>query len=275
MLEWLTRDPLNGLVVTFAFFISLIAGRYLREKRSLAEGKGRKTDPRIKLMVSFLLIIAITSMEHWYFPIIISILFMAAAMRLHILWDYSKKLAFPLLLASFILVIQGFTYGVNRIDLGIIPLYMDGVEYGFLIFTRIFASASILVLLITTISENELLESMRWLRVPVTVIDISSFMVRYIKTFSNEGKKIKLAQESRCGFSGGFANRMNNAASICGALITRAFGRSDMVYRAMLSRGWHPGSRQSRIPPLGRSDAVLGLVLSSGIIGLAVFDRFL
>ncbi|MCX9012841.1 MAG: cobalt ECF transporter T component CbiQ [Candidatus Methanoperedens sp.] len=274
MPEWLTRDPLNGLVVTFAFFISLIAGRYLREKRLQAEDKGRKTDPRIKLMVSFLLIIAVTSMEHWYFPVIISISCMAAAMRLRMLRDYSKKLAFPLLLASFILVIQGFTYGVTRIP-GIIPLYIEGVEYGFLIFTRIFASASILVLLITTILENELLESMRWFRVPDTVIDISSFMVRYIKTFSNEGRKIKLAQESRCGFSGDFTNRMNNAASLCGALITRAFGRSDMVYRAMLSRGWQPRSLRSRVTPMSRSDAVLGLVLSTGIIGLSVFDRFL
>lgn len=274
MLEWLTRDPLNGLVVTLTFFTSLIAGRYLREKRLRAKDKGKKVDPRIKLMVSFLLIISVTSMEHLYFPAAISLSCIAIAMRLRMLRDYSKKLAFPLLLATFILTIQSFTYGVNRIP-GVIPLYVEGVEYGFLIFTRIFASASVLVLLITTISENELLESMRWLRVPATMIDISSFMARYIKTFSKEGRKIKLALESRCGFSGGFTSRMNNTASLCGALITRAFGRSDMVYRAMLSRGWQPRSLRSCIIPLSRRDAVLGLVLSSGIIGLVVFDRFL
>ncbi len=30
MMEWLTGDPLNGIVMTITFFISLIIGRYLR-----------------------------------------------------------------------------------------------------------------------------------------------------------------------------------------------------------------------------------------------------
>jgi hypothetical protein len=30
MMEWLTGDPLNGVVMTITFFISLIIGRYLR-----------------------------------------------------------------------------------------------------------------------------------------------------------------------------------------------------------------------------------------------------
>lgn len=30
MLEWLSGDPLNGVVITITFFISLIIGRYLR-----------------------------------------------------------------------------------------------------------------------------------------------------------------------------------------------------------------------------------------------------
>lgn len=276
MLEWLTRDPLNGVVITFAFFISLIMGRYLREKRLKAENKGKKTDTRIKLVVSFLLIIAVTSMKHWYFPAIILVSCTAIATQLRVLRDYSKKLFFPLLLASFILAVQGLTYGVNKIYLGIIPLYTEGVEYGFLIFTRILASASILILLINTIPESELLESMRWLRVPGTIVDISSFMARYIKTFSHEGRRIKLAQESRCGFSKGtgFKNRMHNTASLCGALIVRAFSRSEGVYKAMLARAWQPRQHRSHIPPLGRSDAVFGILLSCGITVLAVIDRF-
>jgi hypothetical protein len=30
MLDWLAGDPLNGIVVTITFFISLIIGRHLR-----------------------------------------------------------------------------------------------------------------------------------------------------------------------------------------------------------------------------------------------------
>ncbi len=277
MIEWLTRDPLNGLVITITFFISLILGRYLGEKRMDAGYRVRVIDTRIKLLVSFLLIISVTLMYHWYFPVIITILCAAVALKLRILRDYSKKLTFPLILAIFIFALQGFTYGVSKIDLGIISVYTEGVKYGFLIFTRVFASASILILLVVTTPENELLENMRWFRVPATMIEISSFMARYIKMYSHEGKRLKLAQESRCGFSKdlGFTGRMYNTASLCGALIIRAFARSEGVYKAMLSRAWHPQLRYSHVLPLNRNDAVLGIILFSGIVGLVIFDRIL
>jgi cobalt/nickel transport system permease protein len=277
MIEWLTRDPLNGLVITITFFISLILGRYLGKKRTQDKSRGCVIDSRIKLLVSFLLIISVTLMSHWYFPVVITILCAAVALKLRILRDYGKKLTFPLVLALFIFALQGFTYGTGKIDLGIISVYSEGVKYGFLIFTRVFASASILILLVVTTPENELLENMRWFRVPGTMIEISSFMARYIKTFSHEGKRLKLAQESRCGFSRnlGFTGRMYNTASLCGALIIRAHARSEEVYSSMLSRAWHPHLRYSHISPLNRNDAALGIILSFGIIGLVVFDRVL
>ncbi len=272
MLEWLGRDPLNGLALTIAFFVSLIAGRCLAEKRA----QGRGIEPGIRLFVSFLLIIAVTLMKHWYFPIAISALCTVIALKLRVFRDYGKNLIFPLALASFILAIQGLTYGVNEINPGIIRFYPEGLERGFLIFARVFASASVLILLMLTTSQIELLESLRLFGVPGTVLQISSFMSRYIKTFSNEARALKLAQESRCGFSGGFKNEIKNIASIFGLLILRAFAKSDEVYKAMLSRAWKPELRYSHeTVRLHRGDMILGILFSSGIIGLVLLDRFL
>ncbi len=236
------------------------------------------TDSRIKLLVSFLLIIALSTMKNWYFPIGATILCILFAAKGNVLRDYSKKLVFPLIMALFIFALQSFTYGANTIELGIISFYAEGIEYGFLIFARVFASASVLILLMLTTPENELLESLRWLRVPGTMIEISSFMSRYIRTFSSEGKKLKLAQESRCGFSSNanFTKRMHNIASICGLLVVRAFERSEEVYRAMLSRGWKPDSRHSiDCNPLNKKDMILGILSSIGIFALLGLDRLL
>jgi cobalt/nickel transport system permease protein len=236
------------------------------------------TDSRIKILISFLLITTITVMKHWYLPIAISLLCIVFAVKLKVIRDYGKKLIFPLILALFIFVTQGFTYGVNTINLGIFSVYSEGIEYGFLIFSRVFASTSILLILVITTSENELLESMSYFGVPKTMLEISSFMARYIKNFSSEGKKLRLAQESRCGFpeNAGFTKKMHNVASILGALITRAFARSEDVYRAMLSRGWKPELRYSiDAQPLNKRDLVLGIMLSSGIFVLIGLDRLL
>lgn len=242
------------------------------------EYRGKMIDSRIKILISFLLITAITVMKHWYLPIAIALLCIVLAVKLKAIRDYGKKLIFPLVLALLILVTQGFTYGVNAINLGIISVYSEGLNYGFLIFSRVFASASILLLLVITTSENELLESMRYFGVPKTMLEISSLMARYIKTFSSEGKKLKLAQESRCSFpkKAGFTKKMHNVASISGALITRAFARSEDVYRAMLSRGWKPDSRYSiKQRPLHKEDLIMGIMSSSGIFALLAFDRLI
>jgi cobalt/nickel transport system permease protein len=256
MLEWLTRDPLNGLVITIAFFISLVTGRYLSEQMVHIKNTGKIIEPRIGLIFAFLLIIAITLMKHWYFPAAISIICIFTASKLKVFRDYSKYMIFPLLMSIFILAVQGFTY------------------YGFLIFTRIFASTSVMIILMISTSEIELLGSLRWLRVPATILEISSFMSRYIKTFSNEGNKLRLAQRSRLGLSGSFLKKMQDNAMISGLLIMRAFSKSEEIYRAMLSRAWKPELRYSQdFSPLHITDMVPIILLVSGLLGIVFLDR--
>lgn len=90
---------------------------------------------------------------------------------------------------------------------------------------------------------------------------------------------MKLAQDSRCGFSkeSGFIGRMQNIASISGALIVRAFSRSEEVYKAMISRAWIPGSSGyfTDIPKLNRKEILVGITLSFGILIILGFDWFI
>ena len=275
MPEWLTRDPLNGLAITIAFFISLIIGRYLNE-RMVHKNRGKIIEPRIRLILAFMLIISVTLMKHWYFPAVLSIICIFTAYKLKVFRDYSKYIIFPLLMAIFILAVQGFTYFTGTTEQGIIPGRSFGLEYGLLIFTRIFASASVLIILMISTSESELLGSLRWLRVPSTILEISTFMSRYIKTFSHEGNKLKLAQRSRLGLSGSFLKKMKGTAIICGLLITRAFEKSEEIYRAMLSRGWKPELRYSQdLSPFGITDMIPIILLVSGLLGIVFLDRFI
>ncbi len=256
MLGWLSADPLNGIIITITFFISLIIGRHLRMKKD-AKNRRELMDPRIKILILFFLIISITLMEHWYIPIGILAICIFISLRLDIFRNFGSKLVFPVLLTSFILVLEGF-------------------ESGFLIFARILAASSLAILFLSTASENEILETMRWYRVPATMLDISSLMSRYIKAFSMEAKKMKLAQVSRCGLSkrSGYMKKMYDIASITGALITRAVGRAELVYRAMLSRGWkHDQLSLVEAGQFNLWDLLMGFVLSTGIIILIGIDR--
>jgi len=276
MLEWLTSDPLNGIIITITFFISVIIGRHLRIKRAAPGNKGKLVDPRIKILFLFILIISITLMKHWYFPIGITVICTLFALKSKIFQNFSRKMIFPVILAFFIVVIQALTYGTNKINYGI-PLYAEGLDSGFLIFARVIAAASLGILLLSNTPENEVTETMRWYRVPGTMLDISSLMSRYIKAFSTEAKKMKWAQESRGGFSkrSGFSDKMHDVASITGALITRALIRAELVYRAMLSRGWKHDRSFAGHQPLNHNDLLMGFVFASGIMILLGIDRML
>jgi len=278
MLEWLSGDPLNGAIITVAFFISVIIGKFIRMKRTASGIRGKSIDQRIKLFILFLLIISLTLMTHWYVPMGIAVLCALSSIRANIFEQYRKKLIFPVVLSLFIILIQGLTYGSTRIDLGIISIYKEGFEYGVLIFSRVCAATSLIILMLSTASETEILDTMRWYRIPGTLLDISSLMLRYINAFSTESKKMKLAQQSRCGFSrsAGFRDKMHNIASISGALITRSISRAEQVYRAMISRGWkHDQGSFSGHRSLNNSDIRLGFALTSGIIILLGIDRIL
>lgn len=275
---WLTADPLNGLVITISFFISILIGRHLRKNRILHDNGDGFLDPRIKILSVFLLIISITLMERLYIPIVIFALCILISLNLNKFHDFSHKLIFPALLASFIVVTQSLTYGTNRINYWNIPLYSEGLESGVLIFSKVLASASIAILFLCTTLENEITTSMRWYRAPATILDISSLMNRYIRTFSSEAKKMEMAQESRCGFANrsGYRKKIQKVASITGALITRAYFMSEMVYRAMLSRGWKPGKGSiATYRPLKKEDMFIGLVFSTSFVILIGIDRIL
>jgi cobalt/nickel transport system permease protein len=250
----------------------LIIGRYIREHK--APNGRRNIEPGIMIIISFFLIIGITLMKHWYIPVIISALCIITALHRGLIRDFIGKLIFPLLLALFILLLQSLTHGVEKID-WVVPVYSDGIDYGLLVFSRVIASASILILLVLTTSRIELLESMRWLRVPVTMIEIASFMSRYITTFFIEGKKLTLAQQARGVFSSnGFRQKIRNVASVCGLLLVRASAKSDGIFKAMLSRAWKPDVKADYLP-LGIRDVVIGILLTSIIAGLVVIDRFI
>ena len=278
MLEWLSGDPLNGAIITLAFFISVIIGKYIRMKRTASGYPGKSIDQRIKLFILFLLIISITLMTHWYLPMGIAVMCFLISIKSNMFKEYGMKLIFPVVLSFFIIIIQSLTYGSTRIDIGFISVYKEGFEYGFLIFSRVFAATSLIILMLSTASETEILETMRWYRIPGTLLDISSLMMRYINAFSTESKKMKLAHKSRCGFSrsAGFRDKMQAISSITGALITRALTRAEQVYRAMISRGWkHDQGSFSGHRPLKNSDMLLGFALSAGIIILLGIDRVL
>jgi cobalt/nickel transport system permease protein len=91
--------------------------------------------------------------------------------------------------------------------------------------------------LAATTEPQDLLAGLERLRMPSQLVQIMSFMVRYLDVVSGEMQRMKVARESR-GFTARNPRHWPILARSAGALFIRSYERGERVHLAMLSRGY-------------------------------------
>lgn len=298
MLEWLSGDPLVGILTTIGFFIFLIIGRYARIRKMKRSEQPtalevasntinndlriRGLDSRIKLVSAVAAIFAVVFMTHWQTPLIILgssivlVLYSHASPGI-----YLKRLLYPSYIIILVAVIQPFTYGSTII--ATIPglslnIFQEGVAFGILVFTRALAAVSVLNLLILVTPMETIMDSLHWFKVPTIILDTMTLMYRYILIISEESGRMRKAQESRLGYakSVSVTRKLVNFSTIAGMLLTRSFDRAIRVGDAMVSRGYMGTSNifTYSTGKLRHKDSFIGLLVITLIVGIVTFDLF-
>ena len=91
--------------------------------------------------------------------------------------------------------------------------------------------------LAATTEPQALLAGLERLRLPQLLVQIMSFMVRYLDVVTTEMHRMKIARESR-GFTARNPRHWPVLARSAGALFIRSYERGERVHLAMLSRGY-------------------------------------
>jgi len=108
------------------------------------------------------------------------------------------------------------------------------------------------MLLAGTTRPQELVAGLQRLRLPRLMVEILSFMVRYLDVVADDLRRMRIARDSRA-FSARGPRHWGVLASTAGALFVRSYERGERVHLAMLSRGYagrlvlhgdRPGSRR-------------------------------
>ena len=99
------------------------------------------------------------------------------------------------------------------------------------------------LLLAATTDPRDLLVGLERLRVPVQLVQIMGFMVRYLDVVTDELRRMRTARESR-GFTARNPLHWPVIGRSAGALFIRSFERGERVHLAMISRGYDPGVRR-------------------------------
>lgn len=102
--------------------------------------------------------------------------------------------------------------------------------------------------LAATTEPHAFLDGLTRLRMPHLLVQIMSFMIRYLDVVTDEMRRMRIARESR-GFRARSIRQWGVLARSAGALFIRSYERGERVHLAMLSRGYDPSA-----PPLRGSE---------------------
>lgn len=106
------------------------------------------------------------------------------------------------------------------------------------------------LVLATTTEPRDLLAGLQRLHLPALMVQILTFMLRYLDVVLAEMRRMRIARESR-GFTGRSIRSWPVLARSAGALFIRSYERGERVHLAMLSRGY-----AGRLPNLAGQGAV-------------------
>ena len=117
-----------------------------------------------------------------------------------------------------------------------------GFERGWEIMWGILFRSSVaflaVVWLVNVMPFDQLLVTLRRLRVPAVLVSMLAFMYRYSFVVWNELEKMQTARESRTFGRARLWSRWKTASQLVGMLLIRSLNRAERVHGAMRARGW-------------------------------------
>ena len=192
---------------------------------------------KIIAAIAFILVVVSTPVTQWgafvaYFIWLLTVVLIA-------------KIPFSLLFKRslieipfvFFAILMPFFGSGEMIQVGPFDLYREGLIAGAGIVVKGTLGVMTAIILSTSTTAREILRGLERLKLPALMVQIASFMLRYVNVISDEMERMKVARESR-GFIATGIKHWKVIATSAAALFIRSFERGERVHLAMLSRGF-------------------------------------
>lgn len=137
----------------------------------------------------------------------------------------------------FFAILMPFFGTGEKFEIAGIELHREGLLAGISIVVKGTLGVLAAVILSTTTTAREILRGLERLKLPAVMVQIASFMLRYVNVISDEMERMKVARESR-GFIATGIKHWKVIATSAAALFIRSYERGERVHLAMLSRGF-------------------------------------
>ena len=137
----------------------------------------------------------------------------------------------------FFAILMPFFGTGEKVQVGPFDLYREGLIAGSGIVVKGTLGVMTAIILSTSTTAREILRGLERLKLPALMVQIASFMLRYVNVVNDEMERMKVARESR-GFEATGIKHWKVLATAAGALFIRSYERGERVHLSMLSRGY-------------------------------------
>ena len=192
---------------------------------------------KIIAALSFILIVVATPVTQWGAFIAYFLWLFAVVKFAQIPFATLFKRALIEVPFIFFAILMPFFGSGETIAVGPFDLYREGLIAGSGIVIKGTLGVMTAIILSTSTTAREILRGLERLHLPVLMVQIASFMLRYVNVVNDEMERMKVARESR-GFEATGMKSWKVLATAAGALFIRSYERGERVHLSMLSRGY-------------------------------------
>ncbi len=229
------------------------------DKYSGLESPLHSFHPQLKVLLALAIIISIslTPLENYFFYLSLFFLFLLSLIlsRVPPVFIFKRSLVvLPFLAVLSLSIFLG--QGRGSLNLSS-PANNFSLFLVLSLFLKAWLSMLFLSLLASTTPFSRLLKSLEKMGFPPTVLNILSFLYRYLFLFIDQGERMARAFYSR-GKASKLSLNLKTFGGLIGVLFLRSYERSERVYQAMLARGYQGESLPSYpLAPIEPREAAL------------------
>lgn len=251
------------------------------EEHARLPGLLQRRDPRAKVVVTLLLLLAAGFAHHLAILAALYAIVLLLARLSYLPFDFFVKrvwLGIPLFAA--LIAVPALVTVPGRpllvlVDSGALRVAVtdNGLASAVLFLARVGTSVSLAVLLVLTTRWAQLLKALRVLRVPEAFVIVLGMTYRYLFLFLHLANNMFLARQSRTVGPTSGAEQRRWTATTAGALFSKSMKMSGDVHQAMLARGFRGELRALAEFRMADGDWLLlaaGLFLAAALL---LFDR--
>ena len=211
-------------------------------EQSFAEGHSpiHRLDPRLRIIVSFLLsiLIALSTRSSVQIAGIVTGILAVTAARLPV-GGLCRRLAAVNVFILLLWLLVPFSYhGTELWRTGPLVASYEGVHYTLAITLKCNAIMLISIALMGTIDMVSFAHALRHLRVPEKLVFILTLMTRYIRVLGREYRRLANAMKIRCFRPHTNLFSYRTYGYLVGMLLVKSFDRSERILNAMRCRGF-------------------------------------